>query len=59
MEFAEEVRNEANSLPPGVEQNQLQKKLRQADAAARIDEWANSAELQPPTDDRKVRVAGR
>ena len=46
--FAEQARAKASHLPPGSERFELLKKARQADTAARIDAWINSAEL-PPT----------
>ena len=47
--FATQTRQEASVLPPGTERDELMKKARQADVASHIDEWANSAGLQPPT----------
>jgi hypothetical protein len=47
--WAEEVREQAAKLPPGPERDALLKKLRQADTAAHLDDWANSPGLQPPT----------
>jgi hypothetical protein len=46
--FSNEVREEASRLSPGPEREAIMKKLNQADAAAELDRWANSAELQPP-----------
>jgi hypothetical protein len=46
--FAKQVRDEAAELRPGPEQDALLKKARQADTASHLDEWANSAGLQPP-----------
>jgi hypothetical protein len=48
VSFAKEVRHRASLLPPGAEQEALLEKARQADAALRLDSWANSAGLQPP-----------
>lgn len=45
--FAEEAREKAKSLT-GAERDALLKKARQADTAARLDEWANSPGLRPP-----------
>jgi hypothetical protein len=46
--FATEVRDKASLLRPGPERDALLKKARQADTAARIDDWANSQGLRPP-----------
>jgi hypothetical protein len=48
LSFANEVRHKASLLPPGEEQDALLEKARQADAALRLSNWANSAELKPP-----------
>ena len=45
---AKEMRDRAARLPPGPEQDALRRKARQADTASHIDDWANSAGLQPP-----------
>jgi hypothetical protein len=39
--FAEEARAKAELMPPGPERDEL-KKIRQADVAAHLDDWANS-----------------
>ena len=46
--FAKEVRDKAAGLRPGPERDALLKKARQADTASHLDDWANSAGLQPP-----------
>ena len=46
--FAQEARDQASHLPPGIEREALLKKARQADTASHIDEWAHSPGLQPP-----------
>ena len=46
--WANEVREQANKLRPGSEQDMLLKKARQADVASRLDEWMNSPGLRPP-----------
>jgi hypothetical protein len=46
--FANKLRLKADKLAPGPERDELEKKLRQAEVAAHIDDWANSPELQPP-----------
>ena len=48
-QWAREVRQRAEALPPGTERDDLLAKARQADTAAHIDDWANSPELRPPT----------
>jgi len=48
-EWAKQVRDEADKLPPGAEREELLKKARQADTTPLIDDWANSPGLQPPT----------
>ena len=45
---AERLRAEAEKLPPGIEQEALLKKARQADTAAHIEAWLKSPGLQPP-----------
>ena len=47
-EFASDAREEADKLPPGAERDEMLSKASQADTAAHLDEWANSAGLQPP-----------
>jgi hypothetical protein len=46
--WAEQIRGQANSLPPGPEREALLKKVRQADTALHLEDWANSPGLQPP-----------
>ena len=46
--FAEAARAQAARLPPGLEQDDMLRKARQADTAAHLAEWANSPGLQPP-----------
>jgi hypothetical protein len=48
LSFAKDARHKASLLPPGAEQEALLEKARQADAALRLNNWANSAELRPP-----------
>ena len=47
--WAKEVRAQAAALPPGPEQDMLLKKVRQAEVALKLEDWANSPGLQPPT----------
>ena len=46
--FAKAVREKADHMPSCDERDELLRKARQADAAAHIDDWANSPGLQPP-----------
>lgn len=46
--FATAVREKASRLPPGAERDSLLTKVKQADTATMMDEWANSSELQRP-----------
>ncbi|WP_407169800.1 hypothetical protein [Bradyrhizobium sp. ORS 111] len=47
-EEAKSLREEAKTLPPGIEQERLLMKARQADTAAHISEWLSSPGLMPP-----------
>jgi hypothetical protein len=47
--FAQDLSEQASVLPEGEQRDALLKRARQADVAAHIDEWAQSAGLQPPT----------
>jgi hypothetical protein len=46
--FAQDARDEAAMLPPGIERDDMLLKARQADTAARLDDWAKSHGLQLP-----------
>lgn len=49
--LAEEIahlRAEAEKLPPGEERHELERKARQAETAAHIDEWLKSLGLRAP-----------
>jgi hypothetical protein len=48
-EQAERLRKEAKGTPPGVEREKLIRRARQAETAARIQEWLTSRGLRPPT----------
>jgi hypothetical protein len=48
VEWAKEIRAQAAQLPPGPERDELLKKVRQAETAMHLDDWANSPGLQPP-----------
>jgi hypothetical protein len=45
---AERLRSEAEKLPQGQERETLLRKARQAEAAARVDEWVSSPGLRAP-----------
>ena len=45
---AERFRAEAEKLPHGMERHDFERKARQAETAAHIDEWLKSPGLQPP-----------
>lgn len=47
--WANQVKEQAASLPPGPEREALIKKARQADIAAHLDDWMKSPGLQRPT----------
>ena len=47
-EQAERLRAEAEKLPPGTERHGLERKARQAETAAHIDEWLKSPGLRTP-----------
>ncbi|AWL93087.1 MULTISPECIES: hypothetical protein [Bradyrhizobium] len=47
-EQAQRLRQEAKSLPPGIERERAIRKARQAETGAHISEWLNSPGLQPP-----------
>ena len=46
--WATAVRDKAALLPPGSQRDELMKKISQADAAAEMERWMGSTELQPP-----------
>ena len=48
MAFAHDLRKEASSMPAGQNRDDLLKRARRADTAARFDEWARSPGLHPP-----------
>ena len=47
-EWAEAIRDQIDRMSPGSERDELIKKLRQAETAMHLEEWANSPGLQPP-----------
>ena len=46
--WAETVREQADKLRPGPEQDMLLRKARQADTASHLQDWANSPGLRSP-----------
>jgi hypothetical protein len=50
--FAQEARDGAAKLPPGIERDDMLRKARQADTAAHLEDWVNSSGLQPPKEAR-------
>ena len=46
---AQRLRSRARKLPPGTEQIELLRKIRQTETALRIDEWLASKDSTPPT----------
>ena len=48
LERAEQFREEAKLLPYGLVRDAVIKRAHQAEAAAHMNEWLNSAGLQPP-----------
>lgn len=46
--WAEDIRAQAEQLPPGPERDALLKKASQADIACHLDDWVNSPGLQAP-----------
>ena len=47
-EEAKRLREQAKLLPHGAERDELIRKARQAETAARMNGWLTSPELQPP-----------
>jgi hypothetical protein len=45
---AQRLREQAKSIPPGIERDELIRKARQAETASRMNEWLTSPGLQPP-----------
>jgi hypothetical protein len=48
VEWAKEVRAQAAELPPGPDRDELLKKVRRAETAMHLEDWASSPGLQPP-----------
>ncbi|MHC2577378.1 hypothetical protein ACVI1J_009071 [Bradyrhizobium diazoefficiens] len=47
-EQAQRLREEAKSLPPGIERERTIRKARQAETGSHISEWLRSPGLRPP-----------
>ena len=47
-EWAIGIREQANRMRPGPQRDELLRKLRQAETAMHLEDWANSVGLQPP-----------
>ena len=47
-EEAKRLREQANSLPPGVERDHALRKARQAETGSHMSEWMTSPGLKPP-----------
>ncbi|MDI2076798.1 MULTISPECIES: hypothetical protein [Bradyrhizobium] len=47
-EQAQRLRQEAKTLPPGIERERAIRKARQAETGSHISEWLNSPGLQAP-----------
>jgi len=45
---AERLRDQAKTLSPGIERDELIRKARQAETASRVNEWLTSPGLAPP-----------
>jgi hypothetical protein len=45
---ARQLREQAKTLPPGVEREELLRKARQTETASHMNEWLSSPGLQPP-----------
>ena len=43
-----QLREQAKTLPPGAEREELLRKARQTETASHMSEWLNSPGLQPP-----------
>ena len=45
--FANDAREKAAILPPGVEKDEMLKKIRRADTASLLDDWASARTTRP------------
>jgi hypothetical protein len=48
IQEAENLRRQAQEAPPGIRRDELLMKAREAETAARVDDWLASPGLQPP-----------
>jgi hypothetical protein len=48
ISFANDAREKASLMEPSIEKEELLRKARRADTARHLDDWSNSAGLQPP-----------
>jgi hypothetical protein len=48
VQQAENLRKQAEGMPAGIRRDELVAKARQAERAARVDEWLSSPDLRPP-----------
>ncbi|WP_425905423.1 hypothetical protein [Nitrobacter sp. TKz-YC02] len=46
--WADDLREQAETLAPGPEKDALLQKIAQAEKASELNDWINSPELQPP-----------
>ena len=47
-DHAKRLRSEARDTPPGIKRDDLIRRARQAETAARVSDWLTSPGLQPP-----------
>ena len=47
-DHAKRLRDEARGTPPGIKRDDLIRRARQAETAARMSDWLTSSGLQPP-----------
>jgi hypothetical protein len=45
---AQNLRKQAEGMPPGIQRDELLRKARQADTASQINDWISSPGQQPP-----------
>jgi uncharacterized coiled-coil DUF342 family protein len=48
IQQAQNLRRQAEQMPPGVRRDELMKKARQAETTAHVDDWLSSPGLRPP-----------
>ena len=49
IEDTEQLREQANTLPPGATRDHVMRRIRQNETAAHMTEWLNSPGLKAPT----------